>query len=151
MRRILDPLLPWALIAALALVVGAVGYGLLWLLKGLGGVFDYGWTLLVRLPPSFAKTMTTIVIVLVLAAGLATPLAWWETRSARRYAQLEEQLRRERPDDVVAPYSGHEGEGVAFDGPAGRLLLLKPAHGVGEPRVVAVPAPAADAPAHPTS
>lgn len=144
--RWVDALLPWGLIAALALVVGAAGYGALWALKDLGGVFDYGWTLLVRLPPSFAKTMTAIVIVLVLGAGLASSLTLWETRSARRYARLEEQLRRERPDDAVTPYSGAEGEGVAFDGPAGRLLLLKPAQGVGAPRTVEVPAP--DEPSH---
>jgi hypothetical protein len=92
------------------------------------------------------RTLSGASVALVVVAALLTPLALPETRALRAFARREGELRQERPLDAVLPYAGAEGEGVAFDGPAGRLLLLRPPQGIGPPREVAVAAPAAEPP-----
>lgn len=70
------------------------------------------------------------------AAVLATLLggvAVAERRAQARFAREAEALRAARPDDVVTPYVGPEGEGLRFEGPGGGGLLLRPEGGVGAP------------------
>lgn len=132
---ILDGLLAPALIILLVVVLGALGYALLWSLKDVG-IFAEAYRLLVTLPPSYAKTMNILTVLLILAASVLTPLAILETRAKRAFERLEAQLRAEFPDAVFAPFEGAEGKGVSVEGPSGPVLLLHPVAGVGAPRVV---------------
>lgn len=143
-----------ALLLTLTLLVAlafALLYGVVWALKGQGGFWAEAWRLLFTPPYSPARLSSGLAIALLLVAGLFTPLAWAETRAVRRFARREAELRQQRPLDAVTPYEGDDGEGVAFDGPDGRLLLLRPPQGLGAPVevVVAAPTPTAAPPEAP--
>lgn len=129
----------WSGIVVLVVGVGALGYFALWASKGLGGMPAEGWRILVTQPVSLARVFDILAICIVVATLFVVPVALMETRALRAFARLEAQLRADRPGDAVTPYVGEEGEGVAFDGPAGRTLLLRPERGVGAPRVLAFP------------
>ncbi|HWH08128.1 MAG TPA: hypothetical protein VNX21_02945, partial [Candidatus Thermoplasmatota archaeon] len=140
---------------ALALVAGGLGvlvllsaafYGVLRLMRGQGPFWAEAWRVLFGVPLSLERVLMAAAVVLAIAALLLAPLSLAERRSERAFAARAEELRRERPEDAVTPYAGAEGEGLAFDGPAGRLLLLRGERGLGEPRVVDLPAPGDAAP-----
>lgn len=135
----LETLAFWVALAALVGLVVAAGYLALDAAKGSGGVAAEAWRILATEPMSLARALDIVAVALVAAPLFLAPIALAETRSLRRYARREEELRRQRPDDVVTPYVGDEGEGVAFDGPAGRLLLLRPERGLGLPREILLP------------
>lgn len=139
------PLLILALLVALPFALAGLGYLALRAFRDDSAFVAEAWRILVTFPLNLYKVLVISTLALLLAAGALTPLAWWETRSARAFARAEEELRRERPLDVVTPYAGAEGDGVAFDGLDGRVLLLRPEAGVGAPRVVRFPAPPASA------
>lgn len=148
-RRALPTL---ALLGILAMLV-ALSLGLLYAILSVtrtwSATLAEAWRLLFTEPYSLARILAGLTIALILVAGLLTPIALLETQSVKRFARREEELRRDRPDDVVTPYEGEEGTGVAFDGPLGRLLLLRPVAGIGRPREVAVPSPPPPAEAPP--
>ena len=91
---------------------------------------------------AFQPPITPTKVLFVVAAVLmlsAVPLALAEWRAERRFVRMEREMRAARPADAVTQYEGPEGRGFLFDGPDGRTLLLEPAGGVGEPRVVELP------------
>lgn len=90
-----------------------------------------------------------LFVVAALAVFTALPLAIAEWRAERRFVKLERAMRAERPGDAVTSYEGPDGRGYLFDGPNGRTLVLEPAGGVGEPRVVELP-PLPPQPAEPS-
>lgn len=139
--RKLDAFLPFVAIAGVVTILGATGFGILYLLRDVA-IFAEAYRLLVALPPSFAKTMSILTVLLILAGGVITPIALYETRAQRAFAKLEANMRRNHPEAAFSDYEGVEGRGVALDGPAGRILVLHGEGGVGEPRVVLPNAPA---------
>lgn len=95
-----------------------------------------------------------LFVVAALFVFSAIPLAIAEWLAERRFVRMEREMRAARPADAVTAYDGPEGRGFLFDGPGGRTLLLEATAGVGEPRVVDMPAPpepspTPDAPAAP--
>lgn len=136
----------WLLLAGAALAIGLVGYGgygLLYWLRDEGGVWAYAWHLLFGTPANLYRSLMGLAGLAILVALLLTPLALAETRSLRAFARMEEEMRQAMPDAAFVPYSGVEGVGVAFDGPEGRILLLRPTVGIGVPQVVRIPPPSA--------
>lgn len=129
----------WLLLAAglagLAALAGAF-YGLLRLLRDAGGFWAEAWRVLFGVPPSLERWLMGAAVVLAAGALLLAPLSLAERRSRQAFEQRADELRHERPHDAVTPYAGVEGEGLAFDGPQGRVLLLAGDRGVGAPRVV---------------
>ena len=123
-------------------------YVLLRLLRDQGGFWAEAWRVLFGVPPSLERWLMAAAVVLAAGALLVTPLTLVERRSERAFEERADDLRRERPYDAVTPYAGVEGEGLAFDGPQGRVLLLRGDRGVGEPRLVDAggPAPTAERP-----
>lgn len=91
---------------------------------------------LLALPLSATKVFA-IAGILFIAAALA--LAVLEGLAGRRFKLAERELRAVRPEDAVAPYEGPEGDGLLFEGPDGRLLLLRPRSGLGAPQRVELP------------
>lgn len=81
-----------------------------------------------------AKISGYVAVVLILLAAL--PLSIATGVSNVLYHRRERDLRESRPDDAVQPYEGPEGIGLEFNGPHGRLLLLRPPGGIGRPRRV---------------
>ena len=142
MRRAL--LLLAAMGAGIALLAGAF-YAFLKLMRDQGPFWHEAWRVLFGVPLSLERVLMGAAVVLAAAALLLTPLASVERRSERAFLARAEALRRERPDDAVTPYAGAEGEGLSFDGPLGRVLLLRGENGVGEPREVILAAPLTDA------
>lgn len=138
MRRALVLLAAGA--AAIGLLAGAF-YGFLVLMRDQGPFWHEAWRVLFGVPLSLERVLMGAAVVLAAAALLLTPIALAERRSERAFAERADDMRRGRPEDVVTPYRGVEGEGLAFDGPSGRTLLLKGENGVGAPRVVHLPAP----------
>jgi hypothetical protein len=138
------------LLAALTLALYAGLDRLAFALRARGGFWGDVWRVAFGPPVAWARVLLILAGAFVALALLLAPIAWAETRAAQRYARREEELRRERPDATVTPYDGPEGEGVAFDGPDGRLLLLRPDRGLGFPREVALPATPASPPEAPS-
>lgn len=131
------------LVAGGLVVLAALGfafYGLLAALKAQGGFWHEAWRVFFGTPPTLYRSLMGFGVVAVALCLLLSPLALAETRSLRAFARLEEEFRRAHPDAVMLPYSGEEGEGVVFDGPDGRTILLRPLHGIGQPRLVVVAA-----------
>lgn len=95
-------------------------------------------------PPITPTKVLFVVAALMMLAAI--PLATAEWMAERRFVRAEREMRAARPADAVTHYEGPEGRGYLFDGPSGRALLLEPAAGVGEPRVVELPPVPADAP-----
>lgn len=133
-----------SLFAALAALVALT----LWVLsllfsaaKGSSGPAAEGWRLMFAPPYNLTRVFSGLILALLLVATLLAPVSWLETRALKAFARREEEWRRERPEDVVTPYDGAEGVGVAFDGPMGRRLLLHPAAGLGAPREIVIPPP----------
>jgi len=129
----------WLCLVVLVLGIGGLGYLALYATKGLGGMPAEAWRILVAQPLSLPRVFDILAICIVVATLFLVPIALLETRALRAFARSEAQLRLERPEDVVSPYDGVEGDGVAFDGAMGRTLLLKPERGIGAPRVIAFP------------
>lgn len=99
-------------------------------------------------PPITPTKILFVVAALLMLTSVPIALAEWAAE--RRFVRLEREMRAARPADAVTEYEGPEGRGYLFDGPAGRTLLLEPAAGVGEPRVVELPPIPADAAPAPT-
>lgn len=116
--------------------LGAAFYGLLRLLRHNGGFWGEAWRVLFGVPPSLERWLMAAAVLLAVAALCLTPLALLERRSRKAFDAKAAELRAARPEDVVVPYEGAEGEGLAFDGPQGRLVLLRGRNGVGDPEVV---------------
>lgn len=140
-----------ALLLALGLaalgVLAAAYYGLLRVMRDQGGFWYEAWRLMFGVPLSLERVLMAAAVLLAAGALLVTPVAFVERHSARAFDAQADALRRERPDDAVTPYAGVEGEGLSFDGPQGRLLLLRGEQGVGAPRVLdAAPPPPAERP-----
>lgn len=105
-------------------------------LYGAGGFLRDSVDTLVRPPFSATKALFYVAALLIL---VALPLGVLEWRAERRFLRRERELRASRPADAVTRYEGPEGRGFLFDGPQGRTLLLEPAGGLGEPRLVELP------------
>lgn len=135
----------WVGLVALVATIGGLGYLILWASKSLGGLPAEAWRILVTQPFSLARLFAILALCLFIATVFVVPISLLETRSLRAYARLEAELRAQRPEDAVTPYHGAEGDGVAFDGPLGRALLLRAERGIGEPRLVTYP-PVTEAP-----
>lgn len=119
----------------LALALG-LAYGIVAFLRAAsdwGGFFTDAARVLDTVPASPWRTLIMLAALLPLVAFALTPLVLLERRSRRAYEREAARLRAERPDDAVTPYAGVEGEGLSFDGPTGRVLLLQGDRGVGEP------------------
>lgn len=136
------------LLAACAALAAAVFYGLRATLDAMrprGGVWNEAWRVLYGAPATTQRTLIALSVLLILLAFAVTPLALVERRSRRAYERKVEEMKAQRPLDVVMAYVGPEGEGVAFDGAEGRVLVLQGAQGVGAPVVVREkPSPEAD-------
>lgn len=89
-------------------------------------------------PPITPTKMLFVVAAVLMFTSVPFAVAEW--RAERRFVRLEREMRAARPADAVTEYRGPEGRGYLFDGPTGRTLLLEPTAGVGEPRVVELPA-----------
>jgi|SRR5581483_7882407 len=111
-----------ASVVALAFAVAAWYYTIDWI-----GFRQY---------PSLSKGLAAAAIVLIAAAML---VAIFDGRSQARYRKELKRLRDERPEAVVSDYAGPEGDGTLLEDAQGRVLLLSPVGGIGEPRVVALP------------
>ena len=138
MRRFAGLWLLAGLVLLVALAFAAL-YGVLRVMHDQGGAWAEAWRLLFTPPYSLARWLAATTVAFLLVGGLLTPLAWLETRSLKAYARREAELHEQRPLDTVTPYEGPEGEGVAFDGADGRLLLLRADAGMGAPREVFLP------------
>ena len=132
----------WVLVAGYVALVAALAYAFraaLGALKSRGGIWSEAWRVLYGAPPTSQRTLIALSALLILTALLLTPIALAERRSQRAFDRKVEEVRAERPLDVATPYSGPEGEGVAFDREGGRILVLRGTQGVGAPVVVSAP------------
>lgn len=135
-----------ALLAGMAALLVALGYGVFAFLRAMkdqGGFWSEVWRVLFGVPPSVERWLMAATVVLAVATLFLAPLARTETRSERAFEREVAKVAVERPEDAMTPYAGVEGEGWSFDGPAGRVLVLRAPQGVGEPVVVTLPAAAA--------
>lgn len=100
-----------------------------------------GWAVLpqhgiFREPHSATKTLAIVAAGLTLLAGL---LVVPEMVSDRRFARARRALEASRAWDHASEYEGPEGSGILFHAEGARALLLRPAGGIGAPRVVELP------------
>lgn len=132
-----------ALLAGGAALLVALAYGFFALLRAMkdqGGFWYEAWRVLFGVPPSLERWLMAAAVVLAAATLFLAPLARAETRSERAFEREVAKVAAERPDDAMTPYAGVEGEGWSFDGPEGRILVLRAPQGVGAPIIVALPA-----------
>jgi hypothetical protein len=83
-----------------------------------------------------AKTLGRLGIGIAVLAALLSPLAWVESWTERRFARAEAALRASRPEARVEPFEDGEERGLRFEMPHERLVLLRPARGLGSPVLV---------------
>jgi hypothetical protein len=140
--RLRTALGPLALLVGLAFAVGLV-LALAYLLRTLGDLVadTYRTSTYIGINPPKALAFAALGLILL----VALPLAIADGVSSARFRRAERDLRDARPHAAVARYEGPEGRGLLFDAPEGRTLLLRPAGGLGRPRVVPLPADAAPA------
>lgn len=83
----------------------------------------------------FQSPTKVLALVGALAVLAAVPLALLEARANRMFRDEEQRLRAERPFDTVAAYDGPDGDGLAFDGPLDRVVLVRARGGMSAPLV----------------